>query len=124
MNGGLLRQTTLVLLILAAGLASVMFAVKYEVQGLEEELKRLNREIATEERSIHVLRAEWNHLRNPDRLRQLSQRYLSLQPIAPDQLGSFSSLPMRPLPEEEEDGDDIDLLRLPIRRSSVESTGR
>lgn len=124
MNGGVLRQTTLLLLILAAGLASVMFAVKYEVQGLEAELTRLNREIETEQRSIHVLRAEWSYLSNPDRLHQLSQRYLSLQPTAPDQLGSFSSLPLRLVPGDASEAEDSDPITFPVHRSSRESAGR
>lgn len=93
MNAGFFRQTTLLFGVLAIGLALVLFGVKYEVQDVEEELARLDQDIANERRSIHVLRAEWAYLNNPDRLRGLAKAHLDLQPLAPEQLGSFASLP-------------------------------
>lgn len=93
MNAGFFRQTTVLFGVLAIGLALVLFGVKYEVQGLEEELTSLDQDIANERRSIHVLRAEWAYLNNPDRLRGLARTHLDLQPLEPEQLGSFASLP-------------------------------
>lgn len=93
MNAGFFRQTTLLFMVLAIGLALVLFGVKYEVQDVEEELAQLDQDIANERRSIHVLRAEWAYLNNPERLRGLAKSHLDLQPLAPEQLGSFASLP-------------------------------
>ncbi len=43
-----------------------------------------------------MLHAEWAHLNDPERLRNLAERYLGLAPIAPVQLGSLEALPDRP----------------------------
>lgn len=95
----LLRHTTLVFVILATGLALVLFSVKYEVQDLEIELSQLERQIAGERRAMHVLEAEWSYLTRADRLRQLSDRHLHLEPVAPGQIGSFAALLDPPAPE-------------------------
>lgn len=91
----MIRHTTVLALLLAAGLSLVLFSVKYQVQDLEQELDALNRSIAADRQAIHVLNAEWSHLNNPDRLRVLSDRYLGLTPIEPEQLGTIDRLPMR-----------------------------
>jgi len=70
----MIRQTTLFALLVAAGLSLVLFSVKYQVQQLEAELTGIERGIVSEERAIHVLRAEWAHLNDPGRLRQLAEK--------------------------------------------------
>jgi cell division protein FtsL len=101
----LVRHTTVLFLLLAVGLALVLFSVKYQVQDLEEELGRLNREIATERQTTHVLKAEFSYLTDADRLRRLSDRYLDLKPVQPGQIGSFASLSEGPDRDDETLGD-------------------
>ena len=96
------KQTTVLFMLLAGGLALVLFTVKYKVQDLEDELAGLNREIAHERRTVHVLRAEFSHLVEANRLRRLATKHLHMEPIQPDQLGTFASL----LEDEKPDGDD------------------
>lgn len=91
----LLRQTTLLFVVLAVGLALVLFSVKYEVQDLEVELSDVQRNIAREQRALHVLTAEWSHLNEPARLRRLAERHLDLAPVTPRQIASFASLAER-----------------------------
>lgn len=86
------KQTTVLFLVLAGGLALVLFSVKYKVQDLEDELSQLNREIAYEHRTVHVLRAEFSHLVEAGRLRRLAIQHLHMEPIQPDQLGTLASL--------------------------------
>lgn len=86
------KQTTVLFLVLAGGLALVLFSVKYKVQDLEDELSRLNREIAYEHRAVHVLKAEFSHLVEAGRLRRLAIQHLHMEPIQPDQLGTLASL--------------------------------
>ena len=86
------KQTTVLFLLLAVGLAMVLFSVKYQVQDLEDELAALNRAIAFERQSTHVLRAEFSYLTDPERLRRLSEQYLDLEPVQSHQIGSFASL--------------------------------
>lgn len=86
------KQTTVLFLVLAGGLALVLFTVKYKVQDLEEELSALNREIAYEHRTVHVLQAEFSYLVEAGRLRRLATKHLNMEPIQPDQLTTFDAL--------------------------------
>lgn len=81
--------------LLAAGLIAVLVSVKYRVLELEEERVRLNREIAIDRQAIHVLKAEWSHLNDPQRLGALARRHLGLGPVLPEQMGTLASLPLR-----------------------------
>ena len=89
----MIHLSTLLTLLFAGAISLVMFSVKYEVQDLEDELSRLNRSIIAERQAIHVLKAEWSHLNNPERLRSLARRHLGLKPVEAKQFGIFSGLP-------------------------------
>ena len=88
----MIRQTTLFALLVAAGLSLELFSVKYQVQQLEAELTGIERGIVTEERAIHVLRAEWAHLNEPGRLRQLAEKHLGMGPVSARQMNNFDGL--------------------------------
>jgi len=75
-----------------------MFQVKYEVMQQEDQLARLNRQIADSREAVRVLNAEWSFLTQPTRLNALSKRYLTLVPIGAAQLGSIDALPLRDSP--------------------------
>jgi cell division protein FtsL len=92
----LVKHTTLLFIVLAVGLALVLFSIKYQVQDLKDELSEVNRQIVAEQRALHILHAEWSHLTDPERLMTLSSKYLDLQPLLPEQLGSFAALPAMP----------------------------
>ena len=92
----LVKHTTLLFIGLAVGLALVLFSIKYEVQDLKDELSEVNRQIVAEQRALHILHAEWSHLTDPERLMTLSRKHLNLQPLLPEQLGSFAALPVMP----------------------------
>ncbi len=62
------------------------------MQQLEAELTGIERGIVNEERSIHVLRAEWAHLNEPGRLRQLAEKHLGMGPILARQMNNFDGL--------------------------------
>lgn len=88
------RLTTTIFTILAAvALCVVLFTIKQRMQGMEEEMTALNRDIFANEQSIHVLKAEWSHLNDPRRLRELASQHLGLSPVRPEQLGLASALP-------------------------------
>ncbi|TVR83204.1 MAG: hypothetical protein EA405_05105 [Rhodospirillales bacterium] len=89
----LIKHTTVLFLILAIGLALVLFSIKYQVQELEGQLGQLYRQIESERRSHHILQAEWSYLTDPERLRRLADRHLDLNPLSPSQIGSFATLP-------------------------------
>ena len=72
-----------------------MFEVKYEVMAQEEQLTRLNRQIAESREAVRVLNAEWSFLTQPARLAELNKRYLGLVPIGTAQLGTVAAIPLR-----------------------------
>lgn len=95
-----LRHTTILFLLLAGGISMVLFSVKYQVHDLENEHKRLLGELDDERRSLHVLRAEWATLNDPDRVRALAEDYLGLTPVRPHQVvgvEGVQALPVRAL---------------------------
>jgi len=75
--------------------AIALFVLKYEVQGLEEELAARQLEIAKHTKAIHVLAAEWTFLNDPARLRRLGSQHLSLSPAAPSRIVPFNALPKK-----------------------------
>ncbi|MAN80693.1 MAG: hypothetical protein CMM77_13795 [Rhodospirillaceae bacterium] len=93
------KRTTFLALALAAVMSLGLFMVSYQVQDLEDQLDTLNRDIARDNRAVHVLQAEWAHLNDPQRLRLLAERYLGLEPIATKQLGTVEEIPWRPVIE-------------------------
>ena len=54
----------------------ILFRVKYEVVDLEIKYQNIKKNIQNTKESIHILKAEWAHLSNPERIQKLSMRYL------------------------------------------------
>ncbi|MEE2761218.1 MAG: hypothetical protein VYE18_07220 [Pseudomonadota bacterium] len=81
-----MRQATIITLLVAAMMSVALFFLKYEVIDLETELNLLNRAIVSDREMIHVLEAEWSHLNDTARLKDLAERHLKLRPTQPDQL--------------------------------------
>lgn len=91
----MIRRSTVIWSALAIGVGVGLFFVKHEVQALEERLVAVNRDIAEHRETIHVLEAEWSHLTRPERLEDLGQRLLRLEPVAHDQTIDLSELDER-----------------------------
>jgi hypothetical protein len=76
----------------AAAIGVTLFYAKHRVQDLDEQLAQTNRAIVTDQESIHVLKAEWAYLNQPNRLERLSRRYLDLDVLTREQIGSLAEL--------------------------------
>ena len=101
----MINLATLFWLVLVSAAGFAMFAVKYQVQSLEDELNRTRKETIAEEHAIRMDEVEWAYLTRPETLEEMNQRHLSLMPIATAQLrGSLADIPLRPsaLPPVEE----------------------
>mgnify|MGYP003348727300 CR=1 FL=1 len=59
---------------------------------LERENPDLKKIVADHE-AIHVLKAEWGHLNEIERVRSLSTRYLDLRPTSPARIVTLDELP-------------------------------
>jgi len=82
----------LVLAVIAGSI--VLYDIKYRAEAADRHVKKIERQIATEEDGIRVLRAEWSYLNQPERLQALAARYTELVPLAPIQIGLFTDVPM------------------------------
>ena len=91
----MIRNATLLCLLVAVAGGGLMFTVAHEAQQRERELTRLNREIREARESIAVLEAEWAYLNQLDRLQRLAVRHLGLVPLTPDRVVDFEDLPVR-----------------------------
>jgi hypothetical protein len=72
-----------------------LFMVKYEVQSLEEKIEGLNRQIVENQRATHVLKVEYFHLGELQRVERLNDKFIHLQPITIRQIGRIDQVPMR-----------------------------
>ena len=88
----MIRRSTLFISLLAVITGIALFVVKYQVQDLEGTLTHINRKISGHRQAVHVLKAEWSHLNEPNRLRYLTARYLDLGPLENIQFTRSSDL--------------------------------
>ncbi|HUY68380.1 MAG TPA: hypothetical protein VMV79_03670 [Alphaproteobacteria bacterium] len=77
-------------LIIAASLA--LYHTSDRVHALNMQLRTLDGAIQSERQDIHVLRAEWVYLSTPERVKQESEKFLSLRPTITAQV-----IPLRDL---------------------------
>jgi len=96
----MIRLASLFWLALVAVTGFATFKVKYAVQDIEDELNKVRRHTVAEQQEIHILRAEWTSLNQPERLADLNRRLLSLAELAPKQLQrKIEDIPLRPVLE-------------------------
>jgi hypothetical protein len=88
-----LRLSSLVWILLWVIGASGLYAVKYKVQNIKTQVAAAERQLNEEKRNLHVLDAEWAYLNRPDRLRELSAKYLDVKPEQGLQMADFTTLP-------------------------------
>ena len=81
--------------IVLASLGTTLYQVKTGIDERQAELRRLKAEIATTQRDIAVLEAEWAFLSRPDRVMNLSASLLDMKPISRDRILPLDAIPMR-----------------------------
>lgn len=84
-----MRRSTVLCGLVAAGIGSGLFQLKYEVMRLEQQYRQICQTITSTEESTHVLKAEWAHLNDPKRLQLLAERHLEIIPVGGAQLTSL-----------------------------------
>ena len=92
----MIRPSVFAWVALAGAVGVGLFHLKQAVQTMDEELLRLNRQIAGEHQNIHVLRAEWSRRNHPQHLESLSRIALDLEPMKPAQMSRLGDIPFRP----------------------------
>lgn len=76
-------------------MCALMFTMKYKVLDKEGTLTQLHREIVQNQRAIHVLKAEWAHLNDPERLRRLIDKQTTLSVVKSGQIIRLEDIPLR-----------------------------
>lgn len=74
--------------VLASLVGFALFQVKYEVQSMEEKISRALHMMAEEKESLHILKAEWTYLNDPQRLQSLAEKYLDIAPMEGQQVAT------------------------------------
>src|SRR5437762_10734134 len=96
----MIRLASLFWLALVAVTGFATFKMKYTVQDIEDELNKVRRHTIAEQQEIHILRAEWTALNQPERLAELNRRFLSLAAVAPKQIQrKIEDIALRPVPQ-------------------------
>jgi len=77
-----------------AGVASIaLFHIKFQVEQLQNELNTLNKQILEEQKTVHVLQAEWGYLTRPKHIETLANRLMPhLKPPTTHQVGDIEQL--------------------------------
>ena len=92
----MIKLSTLFWLVVVSTTGFAMFAVKYGVQSLEDELNRTKKAVVAEVHAIRSDEAEWAYLTRPETLDEMNRRHLSLGPIATRQLRTtLTDIPLR-----------------------------
>lgn len=81
--------------LLFAVVTTSMFVIKNNVISLESDLQQINAQIQSDQKAIHVLKAEWTHLNDPERIRVLSTTHAKMKPLRGEQIISFASIPFK-----------------------------
>ncbi|MDR2766537.1 MAG: cell division protein FtsL [Holosporaceae bacterium] len=85
------KKSSLFLAILICATGAWLFYLKYSVVSMENRLHKLRREIASERKNQHILKAEWKALSSPERIQRLATRHLKMRQIEPKQLMEFDA---------------------------------
>jgi cell division protein FtsL len=86
----------------AVATAVGLFAVKYKVQDLEERIDRTNEKIVASQQATHILKIEWAHLNEAERIERLAKKYLPLEQASISQVVRLDSLKQNPSPSRRE----------------------
>lgn len=77
------------------GCAAYAYNISYQTIYYAEQQAKAKQDIAKETDEISFLKAEWAHLVRPQRVAELADKNLSLQPLALNQIVSLQSLPAK-----------------------------
>lgn len=89
----MIRFAEIVAGLVAAALLAALYFAKSGTAGDQQELARIQAEIARERGRISALEAQIAYQEDPENLRRLARIYLGFEPVRADQEIAFSELP-------------------------------
>lgn len=97
----MIRPFTCVCLLLAGGAGLFLYQSKHRTRVLDHQIEQTMKQVEAARSRIGILQAEWALLNDPQRLAELSDRFLAVKPVAPAQFVTLADLDRRlpaPLP--------------------------
>lgn len=94
------RTSDIVLIAAMVAAAAFTYKTKHEAEDRQTALRTIEQQIRFEEDTIDLLNADWSLLTQPSRLQKLSNIYqdqLALQPLEANQIVGLDELPAKPL---------------------------
>ena len=73
-------------------LGGALFHVKYQVTQLADQLQHVQKKKRDTVQTLHLLKAQWACLNEPERLETLAKKYLDLKPTESSQIISMNDL--------------------------------
>jgi cell division protein FtsL len=86
----LLNKSSILAIILLLISCFALFQIKHKVAGMRRELNITEREIIKAQESIHILKAEWSYLTQPENISKLAKKKLNLSAIASKKIRHLS----------------------------------
>ncbi len=86
-----MQRSTSVFLLLSLVTGFLLYHVKYIVVEIEQKLSRATAQIQKERETIHVLKAEWTLLNDPQRLEKLAEKFLDVKATKVEQYASLDT---------------------------------
>ncbi len=94
------RTSDMILFAVMVSAAAYTYKIKHEAEGRLDAVRKLEAQIRVEEDTIDLLKADWSLLTQPARLQKLSELYqaeLALQPTSARQIIGIEDVPIRPV---------------------------
>lgn len=91
-----MRLSSMMWVVVVVCAASLLYSVKYQVQTMDREIASIRAQIAEERAAIHVLKAEWAYLSRPERVRDLAEKHLAMEPMNGKQMLELADIPFSP----------------------------
>ncbi|ATQ68382.1 MULTISPECIES: cell division protein FtsL [Methylosinus] len=89
----MLRFLNVVAIVALIGSAVYAYSIKYQTILRAEQITKLKHKVKAEQDAIAVLRAEWSFITRPERVQELSDKYLDLEPLDVRRIVTAQSLP-------------------------------
>ncbi len=102
----MLRTIDIIMILVMVSAAAVTYRIKADSEDELRQVRKIERQIAEEEDSIDLLKADWSLLTQPSRIQRLVDAHkdaLGLQATDSHQVTDLSSVPEKGLAEDEGD---------------------